>query len=112
MSRSTTEPEALALKEYLDRNYNQKYDIEALSKLIYKCPSQAIRIFKKHYNVTPYTYHSSVRIREASRLLETTDLPIKDIAFQLGYSDEHYFSASFKKQMGITPSEFRRKSFL
>ena len=110
--RSASEHEAVVLKTYIDSHYKDRLDINALSQTIYKCPSQTIRIFKKRYNVTPYTYHSSVRIREASRLLETTDLPIKDIAFQLGYSDEHYFSASFKKQMGITPSEFRRKSFL
>lgn len=109
MSRKIDELEALALKEYLDQNYNQKYDINALSKLIYKCPSQTIRIFKRHYHITPYAYYSSLRVEKASELLKTTKLSVKEIAFRLGFADEHYFSAAFKQQTGLSPSEFRRE---
>lgn len=109
--RSASEHEAVVLKTYIDTHIDVPLDIDALAQTIYKCPSQTIRIFKKHYNVTPYTYHSAARIKEASRLLESTDMPIKDIAFTLGFNDEHYFSATFKKQLGFTPTEFRRKSF-
>lgn len=109
MSRDADRLEAITVKEYLDQHYNQKYDIDALSKLIYKCPSQTIRIFKKYYRITPYAYYSARRLEEASELLKNTDLTVKEIAFSLGFADEHYFSAAFKQQTGFNPSEFRKK---
>lgn len=109
MSRDADRLEAITVKEYLDQHYNKKYDIDALSKLIYKCPSQTIRIFKKYYRITPYAYYSARRLEEASDLLKNTDLTVKEIAFSLGFADEHYFSAAFKQQTGFNPSEFRKK---
>lgn len=107
---TASEHEALVLKTYIDTHIDGPLDIGALSQTIYKCPSQTIRIFKKHYNTTPYNYHSEARINEAAKLLETTDLSVKDVAFRLGFNDEHYFSATFKRHTGLTPTEFRRKS--
>lgn len=106
---TASEHDALILKAYIDTHIDAPFDINVLSQTIYKCPSQTIRIFKKHYHTTPYAYHSEARIREAARLLETTNLSVKDVAFRLGFNDEHYFSAAFKKQTGHTPTEFRRK---
>lgn len=46
---------------------------------------------------------------EAKRLLQSTDLSIKEIAFELGFADHAYFSNFFKSQAGITPTAFRDK---
>jgi AraC-like DNA-binding protein len=48
---------------------------------------------------------------EAKRLLQSTDLSIKEIAFELGFIDHAYFSNFFKNQTKATPTEFREKAF-
>ncbi len=50
----------------------------------------------------------SIRLRKAKALLETTDLPIGDIAVQVGYKDFSHFSRSFGKEFGVLPSEVRK----
>lgn len=64
---------------------------------------------KKHLKI-PATQliHQRVAL-EAKRLLQTTDLSIKEIAFELGFADHAYFSNFFKGQTGVTPSAFREQ---
>ena len=101
--------DAEILKAHLEKSISKKYDVDALGKAIYKSPSQAVRIFKKVYGITPYAYYSARRLEEASKLLKDTELTIKEIAFKLGFADEHYFSVAFKQQTGFNPSDFRKK---
>lgn len=65
------------------------------------------RMFKKKMGIPPVKYINEVKIAEAKRLLQQTDLRIKDIAIQLNYSDQFYFSQQFKKITGHSPTEFR-----
>ncbi len=51
---------------------------------------------------------TKIRMAEALRLLETSDLKIYEIASRLGYQDTEYFSALFRKVTGRNPSEYRR----
>ncbi len=48
-----------------------------------------------------------LKLEEAKRLLKTNDMTIDDIAFHLGFSNGNYFSKVFKKNCGISPSDFR-----
>lgn len=100
-------PEAEILKNYIDKNIDEPLSVEKLSSLIYKSRSQTIRIFKKQYGVTPYDYYVEKRIEKACALLKSTDYPIKQIAYNLGFCDEHYFSGMFRSKTGKTPSEYR-----
>lgn len=52
-------------------------------------------------------YLTSVRIEEAKNLLRNTDLRSADIAYEAGFNDPHYFSFIFKKNVGVSPREFR-----
>ena len=49
-------------------------------------------------------------LKRAKELLRTTALRSADIAYQVGYSDPHYFSAAFKKHTGLSPTEFRQQA--
>ncbi|ETN96260.1 AraC family transcriptional regulator [Zhouia amylolytica AD3] len=62
---------------------------------------------KKHLKVSATTLIQQRVITEAKRLLQSTTLSIKEIAFTLGFTDHAYFSNFFKSQTGITPSGFR-----
>lgn len=97
------------LKDYIDKNTTENISITTLSNLIYKSPSQTIRIFKKEFGITPYEYHLQNKLTKAVTFLESTRLSVKEIAFYLGFTDEHYFSNIFKNKMGHSPSYYRKK---
>ncbi len=58
--------------------------------------------------VTFIDYLTSVRIRKAIELLHSGELKIYEIAELTGYANQHYFSNVFKKNLGVSPAEYRR----
>ena len=106
-SQSEVSDEAKRLKNYIDKNIDRNISIKELSALIYRSSSQTIRIFKKAYQCTPYDYASNLKIETAKLYLKNTSLKIKEIAYQVGFADEHYFSNVFRDKTGRTPKEFR-----
>ena len=98
---------AETIKNYIDKNVYSPITIDELSKIIYKSPAQTIRIFKKAYGMTPYEYYMDNRIKKAIQLLKNTTFSVKEIAFELGFGDEHYFSGVIRKKTGKKPTDFR-----
>lgn len=101
--------DAAALRDYIDVNYAGKIRISDLSALIYRSPSQTIRIFRKNFGVTPYEYALTRKMQAAKELLKNTRMPVSGIAAALGFANEHYFSSCFKAQVGLTPGKYRKK---
>ena len=66
------------------------------------------RNFQQHMGVSPHQFAIAQRVAAAREQLLSTDLPLKEIARRLGYSDVFYFARQFKKQTGVSPSTFRR----
>lgn len=106
-STNKVSPEAEMMKEYIDANIYRKLNLDYLSKIVYKSPAQTIRIFKKNFGMTPYDYYMNQKINTAIELLEYTNLSVKEIAYTLEYSDEHYFSNIFHQKTGKKPSDYR-----
>jgi AraC-like DNA-binding protein len=100
--------EAGVLKEYLDQNNKNKFGLKELSEQIYHSPSQTIRIFKKAFGITPYQYLMNQKIELAKLLLLNTNKSIKEIAAELNFCDEHYFSNYFTQRIGLAPLKFRK----
>jgi len=100
--------EASMLKEYIDRNISGNVRLDELAGMISRSSAHTIRLFKESYNVTPYRYFIDSRIKKAIILLEGTRHSVKEIAYLLGFSDEHYFSGLFKSKTGKSPTEYRR----
>lgn len=67
------------------------------------------RKIKKLTGETPKVFIDRIRINHACTLLNTTDKTIKDIALQIGYSDDSVFRRLFIKAMGVTPSAYRAR---
>lgn len=105
--RSIPSKEALTIKNYIDTNISENITVNNLASLIFKSQSQTIRIFKKSYGMTPYDYHMKNRISKAISLLGGTNLPVREIAYMLGFCDEHYFSSVFKSKTGKKPTDYR-----
>ncbi len=77
--------------------------------MVHLNPSYFSKLFRKRTAATFTDYMTTVRIREAARLLERTSLRVAEIAERLGFADVAYFSNTFKKITGHTPSEYRKE---
>lgn len=101
--------DSIKIKEYIDKNVYSKITINDLSNLIFKSPSQTIRIFKKDFKITPCEYHLQKKIKTAISLIKNTNLSIKEISYKLGFTDEHYFSYIFKQKTNKKPTDYRKQ---
>lgn len=74
------------------------------------CPGGKPHIcFKKELGVGFADYVSALRLERAKELLRDGKVKIKDIHSQVGFTSAHYFGTWFKKNTGVTPSEFRKQ---
>jgi transcriptional regulator GlxA family with amidase domain len=64
-------------------------------------------LFKAETGMSPAQYLRSLRMQEASRLLETTFLSVKEVMHRIGVNDESHFTRDFKKVYGLTPAQYR-----
>lgn len=99
--------EAMAMREYIERNVEKNLHIEQLCQLINCSRSQSIRIFKSAYGITPYEYLLRRKTHAAKEYLRCSALSIKQISYMLGFANEHYFSRFFKSRTGKTPGQYR-----
>jgi AraC-like DNA-binding protein len=67
------------------------------------------RDFKNHTGMAPLQYQLLLKIEKSKELLVKTDLKAKEIAFQMGFESDYYFSRIFKQKVGMTPVQFRLK---
>jgi AraC-like DNA-binding protein len=65
------------------------------------------KLFKEYTGLSPATYQQDLKLQRAKELLSTTDMSIKEIAYQLNFDSPDYFSAKFKIKTGRKPSEMR-----
>ena len=61
------------------------------------------------FNLSPKDFLQEARIKHACTLLKQTDLSVKEVAYDCGFSNPHYFATCFKSSTGCTPTEFRDK---
>lgn len=97
-----------AAVRYFHENYSKPISIEAYAAENHMSVSWFIRSFKEYTESTPAQYLLSIRISNAQTLLETTSYNITEIAEIVGYDNPLYFSRIFKKQNGMSPSDFRK----
>ena len=71
-------------------------------------PSSFRRHFKEHTGKTPGNFLKELRVMVAARRLLVTDDRISDIAYELGFDDQNYFSRMFKSLFGVSPSQYRK----
>ena len=65
--------------------------------------------FTVHTGLSPHQYLLELRLVRARTLLDETALPVKVIAMQTGFNDEHYFSRLFRRKLKLTPSQWRQR---
>ncbi|WP_405107640.1 AraC family transcriptional regulator [Paenibacillus sp. FSL K6-1217] len=96
---------------YMKNNYNQELRVGQLALMAGLSTNHFIRAFKQHTEKTPMAYLLQERIRKAKQLLFSSER-VKQIAKEVGYKDEHYFSRVFKKSEGVAPASYLKNSHL
>lgn len=94
----------------IERNCSGDFDFHKLAEERGYSPSSFRRCWEDLYSRTPGQELIEIKIRRACRLLAETELPIKEIAHKLNYSDSLYFSRLFKKKRGESPGTYRRRT--
>ena len=98
-----------AVENYLRENYKKRIVLDELADQFFINKYYLSRSFKKKYGLSLWTYLLQLRITEAKTQLRFTDKTIEQIALDCGFEDLNYFSRTFRRIEGISPSEYRRK---
>ncbi|WP_281388075.1 helix-turn-helix domain-containing protein [Puniceicoccus vermicola] len=96
-------------REILDTRYHETLDLSDLAAEIYISADHLRHLFKQNLGESPLHYLIRKRLDVACELLTFTDLPVQEIAAQVGLENPYYFSRLFKKRLGKTPSEYRQE---
>lgn len=100
----------LRVKEYITSNYDKDHiSLQDAAESINMSPSHLSKIFSQETGQTFIEFLTQTRINKAMELLQSTQAKTYEIAFQVGYSDPHYFSNLFKRVTGMTTTEFRKQ---
>lgn len=94
---------------WLAHHYMQDVSLEQAADAMGMSPFYFSRFFRTTYNQTFVEHLTAYRIRQAVRLLEETEIPVREIAPRVGYVDAGYFSKVFKRHVGVTPTEYRNR---
>lgn len=102
--------EIMKATEYLNSHYPEIIYLDDLAKITCMSKNTLLRNFKKATGVTPMEYLLQIRLSNACSMLLDTSLRINEIADQCGFTDMVFFSRTFRKKIGCTPSEYRSGS--
>lgn len=94
-------------KEYIQNNYSKDISLDDVSRTVNISPYYFSKIFKEETGEGFVEYLTGIRIEKAKELLNTTEYSMKEICSMVGYADPNYFSRSFKKNVGVTPTEYK-----
>ena len=94
--------------DYIQKNFMEKLSLCEIAKQFNYSLAHVSHTFKKETGMTFQDYVRYVRIRESCRLLINTSKKVSEIAALVGYSNIQFFNEVFKRQLGMSPREYRR----
>ena len=100
---------AYQVRGMLYKSTSKHITIDDIAKKLYRSKNDITRQFKRKYSVTPHNYLLDMRIRRAKNMLINSKKSLAEIANHLCFSSEFHFSNTFKKRVGVSPSEFRKQ---
>lgn len=109
VSRQTSDRLIAKCQEWAAEHYASPSPVAAMTKLSGLTERTFIRRFAKATGLSPLDYVHSLRLEEAKQMLETEALSIEAIAQQVGYEDSSFFGRLFRRKVGVTPAQYRRR---
>jgi AraC-like DNA-binding protein len=95
---------------WIDAHSHQQIDLEQAAGQAGISPFHFLRLFSSVLGVTPHQYLVRSRLRHAARLLADNDIPITDVAYDVGFGDLSNFVRTFHRAAGVSPRRFREGS--
>jgi AraC-like DNA-binding protein len=94
------------VQDHIATNLGQKITNEALAQVAKLSPSHFARAFKDSQGMAPHRYILECRVKRTQELL-ATDLPLSEIAVEVGFSDQSHLTRWFREFVGVTPGSYR-----
>lgn len=94
---------------WLAEHYREANPVATMTRLAGLNARTFVRRFRQATGMTPLEYTHRVRLEEAKQMLEATGQPVAAIAMEVGYEDEGFFARLFKRHVGLTPAQYRRR---
>lgn len=98
------------ISEYLNEHIEEQITLDSLTKEFMINRNKLNDIFMKQASMTCLNYLLNLRMDLAKILLTKTEIPVGEISCRVGYQDANYFAKVFKKNVGMSPSEYRHQS--
>ncbi|QJC53190.1 response regulator [Paenibacillus albicereus] len=98
------------MSSYISSHLEEDLSLQALASRFFLSREHVSRRFKQETGQTLSDYVESMRMDKARKLLSSPELRVGDVAVQVGYADEKYFSKVFKKHAGLSPGQYRQRS--
>ena len=92
---------------YIQTHLAHALSLVELAAVAQTSPAHFARMFKQVTGQTPHQYVTTCRMEQAKQLLVETDVPLSDIALQVGGADHSHFTALFRQHVGTTPKAYR-----
>ncbi|AIQ36267.1 AraC family transcriptional regulator [Paenibacillus sp. FSL R5-0345] len=98
------------IMSFIEEHYHEEVNLDQLAEEIHLSKSYVSRIFHQETGGRLVDYLTARRIKQACRLLGTTDLPVEQIGIAVGFPNASYFNQLFKKVLGTTPLKYRKNN--
>lgn len=96
---------------YIEEHYVDNISLEEIAESIHLSKSECCRCIKRCINMTPFEYLMRFRVLKSAQTLATSDkkIPIGELALSVGFNSSSYFNKTFRKYMGCTPSQYKKR---
>lgn len=111
MHEHTTVDIVREAQKFIEENFKRDISLDEVSQQVNISPYYFSKLFKKRTGENYVEYVTNIRMKKAKELLRNTNLSIKEICLETGYSDPNYFSRMFRKHEGISPTEYKGGSY-
>lgn len=101
---------SLSIQRFLKKNFNKKITAATLSEHFDARPNYIVRVLRQTIGMSPAEFLMQYRMEEAAQWLLNTDTTVEDIALNVGFQNIYYFSTSFKKYTGVSPTKYRQNA--
>ena len=98
----------IGVRNYIDNNYDTDLNLDLLSRLRFISKFHLLRLFKKHYGLTPRQYLIDKRVEKSKEQLKN-GMSVTETCFAVGFESLGSFSTLFKSKIGKSPSEFQNE---
>jgi transcriptional regulator GlxA family with amidase domain len=108
-TRQSTDAIVGRCQEWAAEHFREPSPVTTMTRLSGLAERSFTRRFKAATGLSPLEYIHTLRLEEAKRQLEATDAPVEGIANDIGYEDAAFFNRLFRRKVGLTPAQYRRR---